>query len=306
MEKSKTGDVIDVEAARVRPSHNQLAARAEIDASITTAKQYPRVLSEFKNKALAMATLDVETAEGCIYALPRGGKTIKGPSVRLAEIVAACWQNIAADAEVIDEDDRFVYAVGTCRDLENNVTVRMKTRRRITDKYGKRYNDDMIGTTANAACAIAFRNAVFKIVPKAFVNPVYEKCRVVAVGDASTFNDRRADVLGRLQKMGASLERVLARLDKKRAEDIDGDDLEVLIGAGTAIKDGEISVDNAFPEPKENEEKSEKKADTEKVKGKIKDDVEPEPEKIDEEKVDKKTGEVTETETEENGDDLFT
>ena len=61
-------------------------ARAEIDTQIATARAYPRSLKRFRETATTMATLDEKTAASCFYALPRGGKSIMGPSARLAEI----------------------------------------------------------------------------------------------------------------------------------------------------------------------------------------------------------------------------
>jgi len=80
------------------PSAIMAMEKAQIDMQIATAHQYPRSLEQFKRRALAMATLDPETAESCVYVRPVGkeqnaqGKWVdkyaEGPSIRLAEIVA--------------------------------------------------------------------------------------------------------------------------------------------------------------------------------------------------------------------------
>ncbi|KKN77254.1 hypothetical protein LCGC14_0362320 [marine sediment metagenome] len=220
---------------------------AEIESQIATAKRYPRDIKVFKDKLMAMANLDQETAEGCYYALPRGGKSVDGPSVRLAEIALSCYGNCAAKADVLSEDDRFIYAMGQCRDLENNVAVQVKVRRRITNKNGKRYNDDMIAVTANAACAIALRNAIFKIVPGAYLKPVFKRCKETAVGKMKSLANRRAEVVTRLTKFGVEVERILYVIGRKSIEEVTFDDVAVLIGLGTAIKDGDTTVEEAFP-----------------------------------------------------------
>src|SRR5678816_4803120 len=97
------------------------------------------------------------------YSLPRGGRNIVGPSVRFAEVVASSWGNIRSGARIIDIDDKFITAQGQCFDLEKNICVQVEVKRRITKKDGKRYDDDMIGVTGNAACSISLRNAVFKV-----------------------------------------------------------------------------------------------------------------------------------------------
>src|SRR6185369_3899928 len=76
-------------------------SRAEIDIQVATAKRYPRQLSKVKSDMMGFATLDQETAEACFYSLPRGGKTIQGPSVRLAEIALSTFGNCRAGTRII-------------------------------------------------------------------------------------------------------------------------------------------------------------------------------------------------------------
>lgn len=226
---------------------------SDVDIQVTTARRFPRSIRNFQSKALSYATLDTETAESCFYVLERGDKPIKGPSVRLAEIVVACWGNIRSQSTVIDIGPKFVTAKGTCWDLENNTAVSVEVQRRITGKNGKRYGDDMIAVTSNAACAIALRNAIFKVVPFALVKPIYDKARLVAVGDEKTLADRRQRMVVHFSKMGVKLEMILAKVGKPSIEDFDLDDLEKMIGLSTAIRDGDTSVDEAFSEPQKTE-----------------------------------------------------
>lgn len=233
--------------------------RGEVDVQIATAKRYPRSVRTFLQQAQEMATLDEETAESCFYALPRDGKTVEGPSARLAEICASAYGHIRAEARIVAEDERFITARATAWDIQNNVAVAFEVRRRITtsekkNKNGqtipsKRYSDDMIVVTGNAASSIALRNAVFKVIPSAFWRPIYEKCRQVAVGNADTLANRRAKMLEHFQKMGVPSERVFTVLGVKGVEDITLDHLATLKGTATAIKDGDTTVDEAFPNP---------------------------------------------------------
>ena len=56
----------------ITPNALEAITRGEIDCQISTAKKYPRSLTLFKERALAMATMDQETAESCIYVRPVG------------------------------------------------------------------------------------------------------------------------------------------------------------------------------------------------------------------------------------------
>jgi hypothetical protein len=125
----------------------------------------------------------------------------------------------------------------------------VETRRRITTKHGRRFSDDMITVTGNAAASIALRNAIFRVVPRAYVDSVYERVRRVAVGKAETLVARRVQVLDRLQKLGATRDRVFARLDVRGEDDITLEHIETLIGLGTAVKSGDMAMDDAFPAP---------------------------------------------------------
>ncbi len=231
--------------------------RAQIDVQISTARKYPRTLSKVKERMLSFATLDEETASSCFYTLParRGGddKPIQGPSVRMAEIALASYQHVKAGSRIINDDGKFITAQAVVHDLENNVAVSIEVRRRVTSKSGARYSDDMIAVTGNAACSIALRNAVFRVVPRALITPVYEAAKRVAVGDVKSLTSKRAQIIARLKQMGAKDANILSAVGADKIEDIDLAKLEVLIGLGTAIKDGEITLENAFPgaNPKE-------------------------------------------------------
>jgi hypothetical protein len=222
--------------------------RAETDTQITTAKRYPRDFSASKRKMLSLATLDEETASGCFYKLNRQGKTIEGPSVRMAEIAISCFGNIKAGARVINNDGKTITAQGFCHDLENNVAVSVEVKRRITDKAGKTYSEDMQVVTGNAACAIAFRNAAYKVVPMALIKPVYEAAKKCAVGDLKTLADRRTAALKYFSTLGVTEKQVLGYLGKSAVDGIDLADVENLIGLSTAIKEGSTTVDEAFNE----------------------------------------------------------
>src|SRR6478752_4906792 len=134
--------------------------RAQIDMQIATARKYPRSPAVVKRKMLDLATLDTETASGCFYTLParRGSenaKAIQGPSVRLAEIAIASYGHIRAGMRIVGNDGKFITAQGYCHDLENNVSVAMEVRRRITRKDGSTYGEDMQLVAGAAACSVA-------------------------------------------------------------------------------------------------------------------------------------------------------
>jgi len=221
-------------------------ARAEIDGQIATARAFPRSVTAFMREAKELVTLDVDTAEACIYALPRDGKTIAGPSARFAEILQYSYGNSRGGGRVVAEEGDFIVAQGVYHDLEKNVQITMEVRRRITDKYGKKYKADMIGVTGNAASSIAHRNAVLKGIPKALWLPLYEAARQVAVGDVTTLLDRRSKALAWFQNVNVTPDMVCKKLGVEGVEDIGLPELEVLTGLRTAIREGSVAPEDAF------------------------------------------------------------
>lgn len=248
-------DEIDAKPAEVAtPSVMEASTRAEFDVAVATAHRYPRSLTRFRTMALSMATIDAEVAASCYYRLSRKGadgvKSIEGPSVRFAEIVANSYGNLRFGARIVEIGDKEVVAQGMAHDLENNVSTSTEVRRRITTKNGSRFGDDMIAVTCNAACSLALRNAIFKAVPFAMAKPIYEQAKRVAVGDAKTLGERRTKALAAFAAMGIPGARVFARLGVAGADEITLAHVEELLGLHTAIKDGELDAEAEFPEQK--------------------------------------------------------
>lgn len=223
-------------------------AGGTVDVQVATARMYPRSITDFIRRATEMATLTPEIAASCVYAMPRDGKTIEGPSARLAEIIAHAFRNLRIQAGASDHDDRYITARGEAWDVETNVAIGFEVKRRITNRHGITYNDDMISVTGNAAASIALRNAVFKAVPSPFWRPIYLKCRQVIAGDAKTFAARRDDMLKAFMVAGVTPDRLCAAIGLKGVQDITLDHMATLAGILNAIKEGETTLEEAFPE----------------------------------------------------------
>lgn len=222
--------------------------KANLDVSISTARHYPREVSRALARAKTLACASPDIASGMTYALKRGNKVIMGPSVRLAEVMATSWGNIRYGATIIEETDKFVVARGLAHDLETNVSASVEVRRRITDRNGRRYNDDMVTVTANAACSIAMRNALFKVVPGGFVHLIQREAQKVSRKEAEGLEVRREKAIGYFKKLGVSQDKVLHALGVRAIEDIDWEGIDILSGFAASIQTGEASVESIFEE----------------------------------------------------------
>jgi hypothetical protein len=224
-------------------------ARQELDTQITTAKMYPRNVEAFLHDSYAMVTLDQETAESCIYALPRKnkkGEQIKGESVRLAEIVASCWGNLHAATRIVENDGRTITAEAVAWDLEKNLKIAKQVQRSIVKSDGKTYGQDMQVVTGNAASSIALRNAILSVVPRSFVKKIYETAVNFAIGDKTKINQKINSFLERFKEMGIEESKILAYFNLKNREEITRAVIEEMIGIGTAIKEKTLPIDKAF------------------------------------------------------------
>lgn len=224
--------------------------KAQIDIQISTAKAYPRNIKRSAENAIAIVTMDQETAKTCTYSLPRGGKAITGPSVHLAKILAQVWGNLRVEAKVVAIDAKHVTSEAVAWDLENNLAIKAQIKRIITGKAG-RFNDDMITVTGNAANSIALRNAVLSVVPRNIVDRVYNAAKQTITGDLT---DKQKLIAKRKQVMdgfmqtyeGLTEKEILNAIGKAAIDHITPDDLVVLIGIGQSIKDGDTTVEQAF------------------------------------------------------------
>ena len=221
--------------------------RANVDSQVATAKQYPRDLARSINNSIAMATMDYNTAQSCGYALPRGGKPITGPSVHLAKLIVSNWGNIRAEAKVVQITDKQVISRGTCWDLENNVATAFEVRRSIIGKGGKRFTDDMITVTGNAANSIAYRNAVFSVIPKAVVDKVYQAAQHFITGDLSDEEKivaRRKKCIDYFKdEYGITEDEVVMLCGKQTVNQIKAEQIALLLGITQSLKDGDTTVE---------------------------------------------------------------
>lgn len=223
--------------------------RAQIDTQVATAHQYPRSIEKFKSRSLAMATLDLETAESCIYCRPVGKekndrgqwveKFAEGPSIRLAEIVACCYGNLRAAARVVEQTPRMVKAEGACHDLETNYAGKSDCVESTVNKNGEPYSERQAALTAKVACAKAYRDAIFRVVPRALCKPAYEAAKKIVSGDGKSISDRVKRVQKWLEQRKIHEKRALSVLGIEDWTQITEDHLMTLTGLRTAVQDGD-------------------------------------------------------------------
>ncbi|RLB71352.1 MAG: hypothetical protein DRH04_01915 [Deltaproteobacteria bacterium] len=221
-------------------------------AIIEAARKTPRSIEKAKAEAKALIGHDEQTAEMSFYRLVRHARDgreviIEGPSIRLLEACAYAWKNIIASSWVEAITDTHVIAKGRAIDLERITAAEVEVRRRITTSEGIRYSEDMIQTTAQAACAIARRNALSGIIPPLLIHDLYNYAKDVALKKAKPLIERINLAVQKFSKLGVTPEMLAAKCGKEHVNELTPDDVETLVGTFNAIRDGVTTVEQEFP-----------------------------------------------------------
>lgn len=223
--------------------------KAIVDIQIATAKLYPRDIAKAINNSIAIVTIDKETAEDCHYALPRSGKTITGPTIQIAKILAQNWGNIRCESKVIAISNTHITSQAIAFDLENNFALKVEVKRSIMTKNG-RMTEDMITVTGNAGNAIALRNAILGVIPKNVIDKVYQSAIQKITGDLSDENKfiaQRRTLIEFFEKIhGVNENEILSLFGKPAIDNLTRGDLMTLHGIATSIKNGDTTAQETF------------------------------------------------------------
>lgn len=255
-------EVVSSEVAQVMPNTIDTLERASIDMQIATAHKFPRSIAKFKENALALVTLDEETAASCIYRRPVGKKLneqsgkweesyAEGMSIRMAEIVASCYGNMRVGTRIIEQTERQVVVQGVAHDLESNFlsTAEVIEATVTSDKNGKPkpYSERMRVVIVKAASAKARRDAIFQVVPRAVAKSLEVAVKELLFGNASSITKWRTRIAGWVKTLGIDEKRVWNALNVQGPEDLKQSEIETLVGIQNALKSGDTDLDTAFP-----------------------------------------------------------
>lgn len=230
--------------------------RSEIEQQVEISRKYPRSVDQFRAKLEKYSCLNSNVALSMFFSLPRAEKMIVGPSVRFAETLLPCWGNSRAGYRILGEQGNVTTAQGIYFDCEANVGINVEAQRAIVGKGNKKFNNDMIITTGNAAASVAYRNAILRGVPRALWLDIYEKAKATAVGQAESFAGQVSKAVEEFAKQGVTQVALLNLLAAPSIRDITADHILVMRTIFREIRDGEKTIEDVFgsPEDKEIEE----------------------------------------------------
>lgn len=191
-------------------------AIAEAQGKLVIAKRFPRdearayakIIESCKRRGLA---------EEATYAFPRGGQTVSGPSIRLAEELARTWGNIDYGIRELSRKDGVSEMEAYAWDLETNTSSSQKfTVRHIRDTRGggQALTDerDIYELTANQG-ARRLRARILAILPPDIVEAALVECKKTLAGNNEVpIADRVRRMVRSFEKYGVSAAMIEARL----------------------------------------------------------------------------------------------
>ncbi|EAM1616346.1 hypothetical protein EU642_22175 [Salmonella enterica] len=278
------GGAVTIEAQR---------AVTEAQSKIQLAKMFPRNETDAFDK-LMFACSHPGFAEEAFYSLPRGDKSISGPSIRLAEEIARLYGNFTYGHRELSRGNGKSEVEVFAWDVENNnYTSRQITVMHVMDTksggYALRSQADIDTRIANIASK-QLRGRILSLIPKWMLSEAVGRCRqTLAGGQNAEERAQRVEALeARFATRGVRKDALEAYLGHP-LKLITDEEIADLFGVYTAIKEGSpinefFLVDEPKPEGAQRLEKAvagnEKAAEDEKPKGrsrKVKETAAPAP-----------------------------
>jgi len=237
------------------------AARARIQSAYIIAMNKPRNEDQARDRILE-ACKRPAFAERVEFSKPVANRTIKGPSIRFAELALREWTNIMADTQTLYEDDKVRRVRVSVLDLETNaqfckeIQIRKTVERKKSEGHeviGERTNtkgetvyiviatDDEFHNKEAALISKALRNEGLRVIPSDITDEALEMARqTLAARDAKDPKAAKKKVLDTLSSIGIKPKDVEKYL-KHSIDTISPAELENLRGMYTAIKEGSAS-----------------------------------------------------------------
>lgn len=220
----------------------QSKAASEIFGAILSAKKFPRDSFSAFNRIMQECER-YSLSECALYSFPRGGKTVSGPSIRLAEVMARQWGNIDCGTRELERKDGESVMQSYAWDLETNYRVTKNfTVEHIRDTKGGSHKltdqRDIYEITANQGSR-RLRACILAIIPGDVVDAAEKKIKeTIARGPKGvTREDRiRNMVVAFNSKFSINTELIEKRLGHS-LDKITDDEIVDLQGVYNALKD---------------------------------------------------------------------
>lgn len=230
IKQEETGLIASTEARAV----------AEVQASYVIAKKFPRNQHESYMNIIDACKRPF-LAEQAMYAYPRGGSLVTGPSIRLAEAMAQAWGNLDCGVREISQSNGVSVAEAYAIDLQTNTRVTKifhvphvrdtkKGRQKLTDAR------DIYEMVANQGSR-RLRACILGILPGDVIEAAVSQCKKTMESGEVPLVDRIRMMVQKFDELGVKVEHLEKRLGHKLEATISSE-IVTLQGIYKSIKDG--------------------------------------------------------------------
>lgn len=237
---------IDLNASMVEVAGNR--AEHEVQAAFVIAQKFPRNQMQCYN-AIINACKRPTLAEQAMYAYPRGGTLVTGPSIRLAEAMAQNWKNLDFGIEEISQQNGVSVAKAYCRDLENNIysskTFYVKHERHSKKGITKLTDPREIYELVANQGARRLRACILAIIPGDVVESAVARCKETLNSSDVPLSERVKKMVLLFDEQGVKVE----HLEKRLGHNLDAiiaTELVTLTTIYKSLKDGMASREDFF------------------------------------------------------------
>lgn len=224
-------------------------AVAEAQGKLVIAQKFPRnEIQAFTEMRKACRRIGL--AEKAFYSYPRGGETVSGPTIRLAEELARCWRNIEYGIKELSQDNGKSEMQAFAWDLEaNTMSVQNFTNPHAREVRGKvkalTSLRDIYENNANMA-GRRLRSRILAVLPADFVEEAIAECKKTLAGHNNIpLSDRIRKMTDVFEQMGVTQDMLEKRLGRK-LETMSGDDLTEYVGIFNSLKEKNTKISDWF------------------------------------------------------------
>lgn len=227
-------------------SNTALVMTREIEAQITVALKFPRIMTLVAEETKALC-MNIRFASDATYSLPRGNKPVRGPSVHFAKGMALIYGNIHHGHRVERKGPDFTTGYTFAWDLQRNVNIKkdfyVKHERKANGVIKKVIDPAEIVELVNAQISRSVRNCLLEVMPAHLLDEAQDLCENTVRAEArkTPIEKRRELAKEAFKAFGVDDEKMKKKMGKTFSELEDADLFE--IGrALNAIKDKFMTV----------------------------------------------------------------
>ncbi len=223
-------------------------AIAQIQACILMAKHSPRnehqayidIIDSCKRTTLA---------DQAVYAYPRGGKLVTGPSIRLAEVLAQKYGNIHIEISIVNQTFEKTEAIATAIDMQSNYVVSqgfVVPHQRTTKKGTTRLTDerDIREMVQNIGSRV-LRGCILRVIPADITEAALAQCKRTQENNDIPIKEQIQRMITAFDEYGVKVE----HLEKRLGHNLDATiptEIVTLKNIYRSLKDGMAKREDFF------------------------------------------------------------